>query len=293
MTLDQQRSARVEIVGLIGALGRGDAEHGDVLATLRDVGVDSLEALVDALADASRRAPRDHVPQWVDPQSPTRETPPELRAKIVHPVPKLPFVLRGTLYDPADISRFDGQELHFVLGRTPDVITAIDDGETMTRLWQASLLVSADIYLKAKPSGVGVIATGLDPADIVVNPGGGSAPPGGQPPGPIVDLSPWAHPGSAPPPEPHAEFHEHMNFQGDNFELKPGRAQHDLTDYGMSWFWDGDWNDKISSVRLKAGAWAVLWEHVNYAGSSLTVQNDVGYLDALGWNDRASSCAAH
>ncbi|MEM2619263.1 MAG: beta/gamma crystallin-related protein [Candidatus Hadarchaeales archaeon] len=47
------------------------------------------------------------------------------------------------------------------------------------------------------------------------------------------------------------------------------------------------WNDKISSLHIEGSV--ILYEHVDFAGSSITLTGDVPDLRAFGWNDMASS----
>ena len=54
----------------------------------------------------------------------------------------MPFVLNGTLYDPKDINRFDGQELHFAVAVSRDHMLAIDDLDVIGRWWQYIYLSS-------------------------------------------------------------------------------------------------------------------------------------------------------
>lgn len=67
---------------------------------------------------------------------------------------------------------------------------------------------------------------------------------------------------------------------------KPGEAYPDLGAIG--------WNDRISSVICSPGAqtsYCVLWEDINYFGSSIWIPRGTYYPDLhiYGWGDRASS----
>jgi hypothetical protein len=265
---------------LITALAAGDAEHGDVVAELRREGVDALDLMVHVLAAATRKGARAQpVPR--DPARLSSETPPELRAAIVHPVPQLPFLLGGTLYDPADVVRFNGQELHFIAAPGEDRILAIDDRETMNRYWQLSMIapmaVAADRKtLKAEPSGIGIESW---PGDIESGPGG-------------VQIGLGGHgPTTTPPPEAWSTFYEDDGNKGSKIQVYRGGAHPDLTEVAWTFLGTGDWNDTISSVRLFGTQEAILYEHVNFAGSTLTLRGDVSSLHPWGWNDRASGCS--
>ena len=50
-----------------------------------------------------------------------------------------------------------------------------------------------------------------------------------------------------------------------------------------------DWNDILSSVKVKDGYEVIIFEHSNYVGDSLIVTKDYSNLKSIGWNDRASS----
>jgi hypothetical protein len=271
---DTDRSGRDEIVQLIAAVAAGDASREDVVASLRNQGVDSLDVLIEVLASATRNASNTQGRRHVDVQRMSNATDPRRASEIVHQTPSLPFLLRGTLYDPADIARFHGQELHFISSARADEMIVIDDRELMQQWWQLSYLSlnagSDAIYLS--PRG----------GDIVVSPPGGDP---GAPEG-------FGYPGGgAPvPPVPHTNFYEDVNFDGSRLELKPNLGYWDLTEVSMGFLGLGsDWNDKISSVQFVSTQVAVLHDDVNMSGSSLTLTFNRANLFEFGFNDRASS----
>ena len=49
-----------------------------------------------------------------------------------------------------------------------------------------------------------------------------------------------------------------------------------------------DLNDKISSLKLCNGAVAILWEHSDYQGCGLLIENDISYIGDF-YNDKISS----
>jgi hypothetical protein len=49
-----------------------------------------------------------------------------VRAGIRHKVPEIPFRIDGVLYDPGDISRFDGEELAFFVRRRDEMLVMRD-----------------------------------------------------------------------------------------------------------------------------------------------------------------------
>lgn len=73
-------------------------------------------------------------------------------------------------------------------------------------------------------------------------------------------------------------FYEHINYQGASFCASADNA----------WV-GGTWNDRVSSVRVPAGATVELYEHSNYGGRVLTLGADSANLVGLNFNDFASS----
>ena len=53
--------------------------------------------------------------------------------------------------------------------------------------------------------------------------------------------------------------------------------------------WSKNWNDILSSVKVKDGYEVIIFEHSNYKGDSLIVTKDYPNLKSIRWNDRASS----
>ncbi|AKJ30172.1 basic secretory protein-like protein [Caldimonas brevitalea] len=73
-------------------------------------------------------------------------------------------------------------------------------------------------------------------------------------------------------------FYADINYQGASF---CGSANNG---------WVGrTWNDRISSVKVPAGAQVTLYEHANYGGRSLVLNGDNANLVPMGMNDMASS----
>jgi hypothetical protein len=173
----------------------------------------------------------------------------------------VPFLLRGVMYDPKDIERFNDRDLHMIAGRPGDPLVAIDDRALMVTWWQLSFLSAMD-----------------QPEKVVSETGNGDSvhiepPDKGRSGGAGILAGPTFPPFSV----------------GDRLELGEGQIFHDLTEESSGFLGLGsDWNDRISSVQMVATTKAVLWEHVNEGGSSLTVTQSMASLP--GWNDRASSC---
>ncbi|WP_157603946.1 peptidase inhibitor family I36 protein [Rhizobacter sp. Root1221] len=73
-------------------------------------------------------------------------------------------------------------------------------------------------------------------------------------------------------------YFEHANYQGKSF---CGSADNN---------WLGNaWNDRISSVKVKAGYKLQLFQHIAYGGRSVTLTADSANLGGQGFNDTASS----
>ena len=53
--------------------------------------------------------------------------------------------------------------------------------------------------------------------------------------------------------------------------------------------WSKNWNDRLSSVKVKKSYQVVLYEHSNYQGDSTVLKKDYPNLHEIGWGDRASS----
>jgi uncharacterized protein YraI len=73
-------------------------------------------------------------------------------------------------------------------------------------------------------------------------------------------------------------FYEHVGYDGDSFCMRPGESRRSL----------GDWNDTISSIRVRGGAEALVCEHNNYNGRCVVVDSNVSDLRPRG-NDIISS----
>lgn len=90
-----------------------------------------------------------------------------------------------------------------------------------------------------------------------------------------------------------AYFYEHIDRRGASFSLKVGTS---------SSYVGNSWNDRISSViPACTGNWTVLYEHKNYGGKALAIENsnnmcryyfnltDVQLSNGKSWNDQVSS----
>ncbi len=195
----------------------------------------------------------------------------------MHPVPHLPFMLRGTLYDPRDIERFNHQDLHLSLAPGGDRLDVIDDEDVMKAMLQAAYVSANAKYLKAFTSESGV-HTSTRPTDYGPGtPGGGGAFGWG-----VGHTGPYDGP-------PMTQFYEDVGNGGSILELDANRGFHDLTEVPWTIFGTGDWNDTISSVEMLGTTVTVLHTDVCWQGSTLTLFSSQSNLVSVGWNDRASS----
>jgi hypothetical protein len=268
-----------KVLPLLGALAEGTAAEPDVTAMLRDQGIESVPALLAAFAEAAKKRQSESQARWINlkqlltrPDDATRGP-----TQTVHRVPKLPFLLNGTLYDPQDIKRFNGTDLHFCVSFRRDHIVAVDDRDLMIQWWQLKYLDELtnpkleDYRYGGHQSGPGPDPQ-AGPPDMVV----------GKP---------------SPQPQNFWVMHEHAGFDGDNFSLESGHYYGNLTAKGKGFFgFFGleDWNDAISSMRrLSTANSCVIFEHKQFGvedgGDSLTVVVDEPNLEDLGWNDRITS----
>ncbi|MCW2757836.1 MAG: Beta/Gamma crystallin [Nocardioidaceae bacterium] len=278
---DVGSSKATSVAATLAALATGDAEPQEIVATLRRQKVDALDVIVellDRVARASRPSPsvRRIDVQALRRPAASRATLP--RKPVTRPAAQ-PFLLRGTLYDPQDITRLreDGApDLHFV-HTGADHLLAVDDIDVMESWWQtsylSSLAYSSDVGSPDKVLGSETDPPGaVHPTDVGFPRGNG---PGGVYPTHLVAA------GS------HTNFYEHPGKQGDYYRLFTGDEDDDLTNNHTGVFGLGDsWNDRISSVELVGTTTAVLWENVGFAGASFTATQ---YCPDLGWfNDLAS-----
>ncbi len=272
-------------VELISAVAEGDASVHDVVARLREEGIDSLDVLVSIIARKARQHSQSRrAAKWVDPRHFWIPTPPEHAEQIVHQVPHVPFLLNGTLYDPADIRRFDGRELHLVA--TKRHLLAFDDRNTIARWWEMTFLqANMDPERRYQDGGYQSVPS-ITPQDSEFPP----------PPPPV----PWPPVPSTDPPPKVTDFWEDIFstfWWPDSFShisLPPNRGYPDLTEVGRGFLDLGDWNDEISAVTLNGNWVAVLHEHIHFKGRTLTITRDSNPFDMrdlrrVGFNDMASS----
>jgi hypothetical protein len=112
-------------MALLSAIVDGDASIQDSVAELEKYGIESAGDLLSTLSEGFRVA--QDAGEALDFENIPVETPQDLVKSIVQRVPEVPFILNGTMYDPEDIVRFNGQELHFVASLTGGHMLVVDD----------------------------------------------------------------------------------------------------------------------------------------------------------------------
>jgi len=98
------------------------------------------------------------------------------------------------------------------------------------------------------------------------------------------------------PPDNTVVFFEDTNYGGRWFASPYDRDYNDLRSiYVGSTQSSGNWNDRISSLKIGKGACVTLWKDINYAGDKSALQGNGNSINAIstlvpsGWNDKISS----
>ena len=178
------------------------------------------------------------------------DAPPVSTEEIRHKVPLIPFRIDGVVFDPADISRFDGQELLYIVDpSTQEHVDVIADPEL-----SAKLLMNIRLIRKlAQPA----IRMGQPTGDIIVGP-----------------------PGKKYPVPSYCTVHQHINWGGSYKALGAGWCWPDMT---RNWrFMFANWNDCVSSVS-PCTSYVVFWEHIRYRGSLLMGRHPSAFSTCDRW----------
>ena len=192
------------------------------------------------------------------------------------------------MYNPKDITRFDGQELHFVPTPTGDHLLVVDD-RALIKSWLRLAYQEQNENRNYQRFGTG------GPTPTPNPPGPYPSPP--YPPGsghtPYDPGYSWTYPhgGGTTTPRPGERFWEDIHAKGSDLYCRPNRGYKDLTKVGMGIF--GNWNDEISSVTMSQISHVTLYEHINWEGQTLSLFREEPDLRTHGWNDRASGVAAY
>ena len=271
---DKRSPSEVEqrVIQALHAVAAGEAEPQDVANELRSSDFDALEVMLEAIARGSRagaakQGRRNDITRVVagDETGESRRRP-----------PRVPVLLEGTLYEPEDMARFDGQVLHTL--DADDHIVAFRDRATIAQLW----LVKATDYLASQSRWEALERyrygghTTTVPEEVPPiewpYPGTGD---GGElhpstvnpqfPPYPEPDV-PASSPGSQ-----WAEFWSDPEGGGETLRLARGFHFSDLTEVGYGFLNTSDWNDRISRVHIHGDGYVALYEHIDFDGASHTL----------------------
>ncbi|GGP15069.1 hypothetical protein LDL08_36180 [Nonomuraea glycinis] len=236
----------------------GGLTEDDVLAVLRESGITSLESLVRhalAVPPAPQPEPLDSLRLLAPGVEPGLAAANGQSVPLKHRSPGVAVIVDGVEYDPADITRFDGQVLTFVVDGSPDRILAYtDDRPLLAAVWAAGLL--------------GRLSTAAGPRDDSL----------------AADTRPRTF--------GEVQMFEHHFFAGDWFWLPANYGWPDLTRIRHGAWPGSDWNDTISSVA-RTDCLMGYFEHINFGGIKLIVPAgfELADLGTWGWNDRISSVA--
>ena len=237
------QSQPIRALSLLSAITMGNATIEDLATELRKKGLDL------PYSEILKKTPQD--------------------SRIEQRVPQIPFILNGIMYDPKDITRFNGQELHFVPAPSGDHLLVVDN-RALINSWLHFAYLEQNEYRSFQR--------------VRVTPGTGG------------DPVPWWYnlhvPGGTLPPG--ATCFEHIHMQGSSLDVRPNRGYKNLVkkDMGVLGIY-GNWNDAISSVRMSQISHVTLFEHINWQGQTLNLFRDEPDLRSHGWNDRASGVAAY
>jgi hypothetical protein len=249
---------------LLSAIVEGRASVEDISAELKRKGIDSVEAVLTMLSNGMK----EHTARQKDAKKPIsleilRNKPSaEATSEIVHRAPTIPFRLNGVLYDPKDIVRFNGKELHFIQVANGEQILVIDDRELLTNWLQfsyISAMARAKIPNRNPRTAQDAYDRGFD-------------------------------------------YFENSGYRNDSLTLEPGWGYYDLTQVSKGFLGLGDWNDEISSVSSRSGdcdpveyprygvfCATVLCDDIHWEGQTLSIFYAADDLSVFGWNDRTSS----
>jgi hypothetical protein len=272
---------------IISAIAKKDASIDDIAKALRDEGVNSMEDVINYLrksntareyAIQSSMRPVDFRRFSVSPNY-------KARTDMVHKVPSVPILVDSVLYDPADIVRFNGQELHSVLAPDHKSMIAVTDRQVISRWWELN-------YVSAM---MGQSPFAL-PRAMNNDRSGSSIPRETAGTSSLYRYS---------PPDPICWYFEHPGRQGSWITHPANRGFGDLTAVHSGFAgWGDSWNDRISCVWVVNMWHCVLHEDIYWAGSTLSLQSSIAAspegpisfpeilvddLRAFGWNDRASA----
>jgi hypothetical protein len=194
-------------------------------------------------------------PQLINPDALFQNAPNHFFETIIHPIPQISIVIDGVYYAPQEIQQLNGISLHFVLSeetQKEEFLYIFKTPQEVQQYLQFQKTLPLNL-IKLQNSSIQASLT--------------------------TTVS--------------ANFFEHLFFNGAVLTLEAGHAWSDLEKACKSqflWWCTSDWNKVISSVRTGSTT-VMLFEHINFEGSSLTIppHRSVESLVPLGWNNRVSS----
>lgn len=249
-----------------------DLTADEMLAVLCREGVVSVEDLLKRLrGDRTESQP----PAPINMQVLNRETPRDDVARIEHRAPKVPFIVDGTVYDPGDIRRFNGRELHFIIG------SALAPYGAMLGFEDRTVLTSwLQIVYLSKAAGLPIRTHGPEHPQ--------------NPPGSAGVYQPQIQADPTYVRPTHAFMYSRAYYSGSYLELAPGLQLEDLGKIvrpddlvvraGLVW------DNAISSIHSTSSL-CLYWEHPHFQGAiRIVVPNmPIPDLEWLGFNDTISS----
>lgn len=241
-------------------------DEADIVASLREEGITTIEQLVSRAAARQRDGrPQNSIRVGVEATEPG--------LPLQHSTPHFPVAVDGVVYDPNDLSRFDGSALHFLLlhDESGPLLQATTDAKKIAAIKAVDVLVRPRDFVPDRPE------EGL---------------PGGRHKDPRQD-----HYEPPPPPQPPVtgssiQMFSDIDWEGDWCWLDKGFQISRLSKVSRNTvlMFSGDWNDHISSLSATDG-FVTYFEHANFQGSSITIEpyHPKNHLLDIGWNDRISS----
>lgn len=241
------------------------ADPKTALQQLSARGITTLEQLAES--KARMRKPRRIDSQKAFDEMLARSAAPadsSIKSNIGPPSASVPIILDGKRVEYNEIARLSGRPLDYVA-------TTVKGGGQALVIFSDRTIIRNHILrqLKGPLQTINkeienaLMAGGLQPASSLV---------------PRVDLG--------------LQIFVDINYGGSSWTFAPEEFADDLTEFdeGLGWF-EGDWNDKISSVQM-GRCYCYAWEDTFWNGASITLSEDTPDLRAIGWNDRISSIYA-
>ncbi len=250
-----------KIKDALNAHEAGRPSRAEIMEALKAEGVESVEKLVDRLLE-SRKSVHPSGRGRGESVLAHQTARPSGKKKIAYHAPQVPLFVDGVSIDPADISRFDGQNLHFVVGSP-----AAGDKTALHAL-------TGDDHINfLKGSYANSLFAGSQPQTTPIR----------------ADFQPF----DAPFSYGQVQVFQDIDYGNNWTWVGANSAIQDLRwiQRGCFLWWCGDWNDQISSMGGTDTKVIYYWD-INFSGPTLTVVTPyiaVPDLRVYGWNDEISS----